>query len=274
MQFVPTSRHLPNPDRISVLAATILIAYALSAFIQFPARKLAIQIPGIILLDVEINVHTILAILVAGVTAAGTSLLIREHPKWKDQNLVQHWLLPALTAWAIGIPLSQQDPGNLWWLGIGFGGGVLILVLIAEYIVVDPEDIRYAPATIGLSAVSFALFLILVITLRTMEFRLFLLLPAITLATGLTSLRTLHLRLHGYWALVPTAVIMLIITEIAAVLHYLPLKPITFGMVLLGPAYALTSFVGGLLEKKGWRQTISEPIAILVVVWIAALWLE
>ena len=269
-----TSRHLPSTDRISILAATILIAYTLSGLIQLPVRKIAIQVPGIILLDAEISIHTIVALLVAGVTAAGTNLLIREHPNRKDQNLIQHWLFPALTAWVIGVPLSQQDPGNLWWLGIGLGGGVLVLVLIAEYIVVDPDDIRYVPATIGLSAVSFALFLILVITLRTMEFRLFLMLPAITISIGLVSLRTLNLQLRGNWAIVPTAVIMLITSQIAAALHYLPIKPITFGLILLGPAYALTSFVGGLVEKKEWRKIISEPIVIIIVVWIAALWVE
>ena len=202
MLNVQSSRHLPSSDRLSVLAATILIAYTISSFIRLPTREITFQIPAIAAFSVEINIHTIISILVAGITAAGTSLLIREHPKYNEQPTFQHWLLPALTALVIGIPLSQRNPGEFWWLGVGLSGGALILVLIAEYIVVDPEDIRYSLATVGLTAVSFALFLLLAITMKTSDFRLFIILPTISFAIGLTSLRTLYLRSRGTWAII------------------------------------------------------------------------
>ena len=132
---------------------------------------------------------------------------------------------------------------------------------------VDPEDVRHIPAVIGLTAISFALFLTLAITIRAAEIRLFLLVPTITVVCGLSSLRALHLRLHKRWAFTSTVVIAIIIGQLSAALNYLNIDPVTFGLVLLGPAYALTSLVGGVLERKYWRQIIAEPIFVLVIVW-------
>jgi hypothetical protein len=59
------------------------------------------------------------------------------------------------------------------------GGGALILVLAAEYIVVDPDDSFYSLASVGLSAVGYAIFLLLAITLRATQLRLYLIVPAL-----------------------------------------------------------------------------------------------
>lgn len=64
------SRHLPDPDRLSILAATILLAYALASFIDMPGRELSLQLPGVYL-EVQFNTRTFVAVLVAGLTATG-----------------------------------------------------------------------------------------------------------------------------------------------------------------------------------------------------------
>jgi len=266
IKIVTESRNLPNIfDRISILSAAILLAYILAGFVSLPAQDLALQLPGFYL-EIQINVQVVIAFLVAGLSATGVDWLVRDHPGFREKYTFQHWLLPALTAWAIGMALFQQPFGNQWWAIFVVGGGALILVLIAEYTVVDPTDVRQFPATIGLIALSFALYLILIITIRAIETRLFILLPTIFLATGLTSLRTLHLRLQGRWAFTHTAVIAIIIGQLSAALNYLPIEPVTFGLVLLGPAYALTSLVGGFLAGRNWRQAIGEPIFVLVII--------
>ena len=138
------TRNLPDAERLSVLAATILLAYALARFVNLPGYELAIQLPGVYL-SVEINVRTFVTLLVAGLTASGADWLLRDHPALGDRSTLEHWLLPALTAWVIGIPLFQTPPGPIWWAGFALGGGLLMLVLVAEYIAVDPEDIRQPP---------------------------------------------------------------------------------------------------------------------------------
>jgi hypothetical protein len=267
------SRNLPDADRLSVLTAMIMLSYALTRFVELPERELAVQLPGLYL-PLTINIHTIVAILVAGLTAAGSDWLLRDHPALGGRPAYQHWLLPALTALVIGIPLNQLPPGALWWVGLATGGLVLALVLIAEYIAVDAQDVRQPLAAAGLTAVSFALYLVLAGTLRASGARLFMILPAVAAAGWLVSLRALHLRLHGEWLWYEAAIIALIVSQCAAALHYWPLAPISFGVALVGPTYALTSLFGALVEERPLRQAIWEPLLAWLAAWGAALWLR
>jgi hypothetical protein len=266
-------RYLPDADRLSVLAAMILLAYALARFIDIPAKELALQLPGLYL-TLQFNVRTVVAFLVAGLTASGADWLIRQHPAVKGGGTYEHWLLPGLTAWVIGIPLFQMPLGPLWWAGFAFGGAALMLVLVAEYIVVDPDDVRQPVAAAGLTAVSFALYLTLAIALRFSELRLYLILPALILAAALVSLRTLHLRLHGQWAFVQSGLIALLCGQFAAALYYWPLSAVSFGLAVLGPAYALTSLIVNLIEQEPLKIAIIEPAIVLAVVWGTALWIH
>ncbi|RPI31714.1 MAG: hypothetical protein EHM70_10865 [Chloroflexota bacterium] len=266
-------RYLPNPDRLSVLAATILLAYALTRFVDLPARDFAIQLPGVFL-AFQVNFRTVVALLAAGLTASGADWLLRDHPALGDHSTFQHWLLPALTAWVIGVPLFLLPFGILWWVIFAIGGSLLMLVLVAEYIVVDPEDIRYPPAAAMLTAVSFVLFLVLAIVLRSAGLRLYLILPAVIAAGGLVSLRTLRLRLPGSWRGWEALVIALVVGQLSAALHYWPLSPVAYGLALLGPVYALTGLLRGLAEGETLRQAILEPGLVLCVVWVVAIWMR
>jgi hypothetical protein len=69
-------------------------------------------------------------------------------------------------------------------------------------------------------------------------------------------------------------VIALICTQIAAALHYLPISPVSYGLALIGPAYALTSLIGNLNEDEPFRQAIFEPAIVFVIILGAALWIR
>jgi hypothetical protein len=256
--------YVPDTNRLSVLAATIMLAYALLPFIKIPERNLVFAISGIVF-SFTLNFSTITTVLSAGLAAAGTDWLLRGHPQLGKQNTFQHWLLPALTTWVIGVPLGTLGIGWQWWVVLGFGGLLLVLVLVAEYIVVDMNDVRHAPATIGLTAVSFALFLIMAITLSASGSRLYVLLPGLVVAIFLVTLRTLHLRLGGEWRWAWAGGIALVVGQVAAGLHYWPLSPLRFGLVVLGLAYALTSVAGALEEGRSWRTLWVEPAVMLVI---------
>ncbi len=253
IQSVPNFRFSQNLDRISVLSATIILAYTFSSFIIFPARTLSTQLPGFYL-EILLNTQTIVSLLVVGLTVSGTDWLLRSHPSASNRSMRQHLLIPALTAWIIGVPLSQQTLGLYWWAGIFLGGGTLILVLMAEYAVVDPNDSNYTLASIGLTTVAYALFFLLSVTLKAIELRLFLLVPVLTLVVVIISLRTFHLRLRGDWAFRASGLIALIMAQIAAAFYYLPFSPVAFGLSLLGPAYGLINLFGNLAEGKSWKE--------------------
>ncbi|HNT23971.1 MAG TPA: hypothetical protein PKM21_06390 [Anaerolineales bacterium] len=272
MQSAIRSRNLPSADRISVLTAMIMLSYALTRFIELPERQLALQLPGLYL-PITLNIETIVAVLVAGLTAAGSDWLLRDHPAMSGRHSYHHWLLPALTALVIGIPLNQLPAGLGWWLGLAAGSVVLALVLIAEYIAVDAEDLRQPLAAAALTAVSFAVYLVLAVALSASGARLYAVFLAVAAAGWLVSLRTLHLRLHGEWLLYEAAIIALLVSQGASALHYWPLSPVSFGLALLGPTYALTTLIGSLVEERPLRQAIWEPLLAWLVSWVAAAWL-
>jgi hypothetical protein len=266
-------QHLPDANRLSVLASTILLAYALIPFVNIPGRDITINLPGIVLYF-QVSFATVVSLLVAVLAAVGTDWLLQGHPHLGKRNTIQHWILPALTTWVIGVPLNTLHGSLEWWAVFAFGGILLVLVFVAEYVVVDLSDVRHAPATVGLTAVSFALFLTLAIAIRAGSFRLYLLLPALVIPMALVALRTLYLRLNGRWCVTWTTGIAFVIGQVVIGLHYWPLSPLSFGLILLGPSYGLTSMAGSLEEGQPWRTTWIEPALMMAVMWILAMFFK
>ena len=266
-------RHLPDADKLSVLSAIILLAYVIARFVDVPLNEFTIQLPGLYL-DFEISIRSVISLLVAGLAASGAEWLMRQHPRLRDQKTFEHWILPAITAWVIGVPLFQLPLGFQWWLWFVIGGSLLILVVVGEYITIDPDDIRQPVATAGLTAVAFSIFLILAIALRDVGFRLFWIVPALAFVGGTIALRTLHLRLHGLWAWFHAMIIALVLGQIAAALYYLPASPVAFGLILLGVVYGLTGLIANLAEGSSVRRAVIEPAIILSIVIITAIWLN
>lgn len=264
--MIAERNHLPDTNRLSVLAATILLAYALLPFVKIPETRFAFEVSGI-LFTYQLSLTTITSLLNSALAAAGTDWLLRGHPHLGRQKTFQHWLLPALTTWVIGVPLGTLAVGWQWWTVLAFGGLLLVLVLVAEYIAVDLNDVRHTPAAIGLTAVSFALFLILAITLAAAGSRLYVLLPWLMLAIFLVALRTLYLRLGGRWCFSWSLGVALVVAQAAAGLHYWPISPLRFGLLVLGFAYALTSAAGAIEEKRSWRTLWIEPAVMVVILW-------
>ena len=267
-----TTRNLPNYERLSVLIATILLAYAIARFVNLPGRDFPLQFIGIYL-ALQINAKTIIAVAVTGITATGTDWLLRDHRKLGKQSTLPHWILPGLTAWVITVPLNNLPVSPFWWV-IFLGGGILLLlVLIAEYIVVDPDDVRYPAASASLIALSYALFLILAISMRTIGLRLLVSLPPLSLAAGLIFLRTIFLRLNR-WQYPQALAAALLVGQFVAAFHYLPLHPIPYGLVLLAPAYAYTNFVVNLDQAQTPRQAMIEPLIAMGAFLVMAAWLQ
>jgi hypothetical protein len=264
--------YLPDANRLSVLTSVILLAYALIPFIQVPVGDISIQLPGVFLI-LPLRFSSVLSLLSATLAALGTDWLIHDHPERGNQPTWQHGLIPAFTAWVIGVPLISLNMGLEWWAVFGFGSALLVLVFMAEYIVVDLSDARHALATVGLTAVSFALYLVIAITIRALEMRIYLMVPLLVLPMALVSLRTLYLRLGGRWCVMWSIGISIAIGQIALGLRYWPLKPLTFGLILLGIAYGLTSVAGAIEEDRPWRTFWVEPAVMLVIIWGFALFI-
>jgi len=262
-------RHMPDANRLSVLLAAVLLSYALAQLIA--REQYAVDFS---LFDVDFSFTfepTSLAIwLAAGLTASGVDWLLRGHPQYDGRSTLQHWILPALTALVLGIPLYNMPLGPLWWLGFGFGGILLLLVLVAEYIALDSSDVRHPAASAGLMALSFALFVILASALSYSGMRLVVLALAIFPAAGLVALRAIHLQ-SGNWDILWSLTSAFILTQFAAAFHYWPLEPVQYGLALLGPLYALTGLTINLREQVSPRRAGMNALVGLGAFWVAVI---
>ena len=275
-------QYLPDSNRLGVVTATVLLSYALTRLVNVPGITVSIQLPGFYF-AYPLTIGTAMTLMAAGLTASGMDWLLRTHPSihslptskiLQSQRTLEHWLLPALTAFIIGVLLDILPSGQLWWVGFSLGGVILFSVFVAEYIAVDPGAPLYALASAGLTALSYALFLLFVISLRLGGARLFLIVPAVFFAAGLVTLRTLHLRLSDRWEFNWAFGIAFINAELAAGLHYWPLSTLQYGLILLGPLYALIALATNLDEDVPLRNAITEPGVILGVLWAASVFLH
>jgi hypothetical protein len=268
---MPENRYLPDPTRVSILTATVLLAFALTRLVSAPPYELTIPLGGLYI-SLSFNLNTLIVLLAAGITAAGMDWLLRTHPSLEKGETREHWLLPTLTVLVIGVALYTLPPTAIWWLEFGLGAAILLVVFHAEFVAVDLTDLRYPFATAILTVLAFVIFLILAVALKASNIRLFLLAPALFLGGGLVALRTLHLRLNerreSAWAIG----IAVITVQLGAALYYLPLTPVRFGLGLLGPVYALTSLAVSLAEGQPLCQAIFEPAIMLILLCGMMIW--
>jgi hypothetical protein len=257
-------------DRLGVLTATVLLTYALTRIVQSPEFQLSVQLPGFYF-AFPITLGTVMTLLAAGLTATGMDWLLRGHPSLKGKATIEHWMLPTLTTFVVGAPLSILPDGNVWWLAFMIGALLLVLVFLAEYVVVDPAAPNYAIARAGLTALAYALFLILVTALQFAGVRLFLLIPVLFASAALVALRILHLDGADRWDFPWAAGIGLICAQLGAGLHYWPISPLQWGLAVTGPLYALTLLCASLTEGIPLRRARLGPGLVLFAVWGAAL---
>jgi len=213
-------------------------------------------------------------LLTAGLTATGMDWLLRGHPSLKGRVTFQWWLLPTLAAFVISAALPILPTGTAWWIGFAISGVFIFFVFLAEYIVVDADAPYYAVSIAGLTAISYTLFFILSVALRSSGARLFLLIPGLFIAASLASLRILYLRLSSRWEFAWAIGIGLVCIQVAAGLHYWPLSPIKFGLMLIGPLYGLVNLSINLGERIPARRALFQPVFVIALCWGLAIFIH
>ncbi len=255
----------PDLNRLSIIAGVIVLFYAIIPFVTIPAEQIAINLPPFVF-ALDVNFGSLISLLVAILAALGSDWLIQSHPSREKRSLLQHGFIPSLTAWVIGVPLNSLEGGPEWWIVLTLGAALLVLILLSEYIVVDKNSVAHLPASMGLTIVSFSLFLMLAIAVRASSLRLFLMLPVLVGSLALLVFRALYLRNQGgkrniFWM----AAISLFAGQIVIGMHYLPLKPLTFGLIIVAISLGLTTFAINFEEGQQGRMLWFEPFLLLFV---------
>jgi hypothetical protein len=262
----------PNRDRISIVIATILLAYALTQLVSAPGQTIPISIGGIYL-PVNLNFSNIVAVAVALITASGTDWILRDHPELSGTSTIPNLLLPATTSWVIYISMNNLGNNPFRWL-IFIGGGIFLLVVIlAEWTVLSSDSMQRPLAQILLTALAFMLLLALLITVTSAGQRLFITLPTITLAGFALSTRVIRLRIDSSLAFPLAAASTLVTIQLAAVLHYLPIEPLSASLLIFGGLYATINFSINYENNQDLRRALFEAGAPLVILGLIAIWL-
>jgi len=265
--------YLPSADRVGVLIASVLLAFALTRLIQSPRFTLTISLPGFYF-AFPATLGSVMSILTAALSATGMNWLTRGHPALGGKPNIEHIMLPTLTTFVIGAPLTLLPDGTTWWVGFSFAAILLVIVFLAEYITIDPTAPAYGFARAGLTALGYALFLILATSLRFSGARMFLLVPAVFIVSALICLRILHLDGTDRWDFPWAIGIGIVSAQISAGLHYWPLTPIQFGLALTGPLYALTMLSNSIAEDIPIQRAVLGPVVIMGLAWISAIFLR
>jgi len=265
-----SNQYMPDTNRLSVLLSVILLTYACLPYIKIPESSFNLSIFNVYI-EYSFNISMLVYFILSIFSAIGTDWLISDHPSKKRKQMYQHWLLPALTAWVIGFPLSTIQVGLEWWAIFAFGAILLTLVFISEYIAVDFKDQNFNIAAIGLTSVSLAMYLILIISIRNLDPRLYIIFPAITLPLFLISLRTFYLYSRGKTKISWAIAITIIIGQFIAGLHYLPLSARSFGIIAVAPSYALIRISVALENQQKKKLVFIEPIIVMSLLFIVAI---
>ena len=265
--------YLPSADRVGVLIASILLAFALTRLIQSPQYTLTIALPGFYF-AYPLTLGSVMSVLSAALSATGMNWLTRDHPALGQKSNIEHLMLPTLTTFVLGAPLTLLPNGAAWWVGFSLAAVLLVIVFLAEYITINSSAPSYGFARAGLTALTYALFLILATSLRFSGARMFLLVPAIFIVAVLLALRILHLDGADRWDFPWAIGIGIVCAQIGAGLHYWPLTPIQFGIALTGPLYALTMLATSLAEDIPLRRAAVSPSIIVGIAWVSVIFLR
>ena len=266
-QSVTPLRHFPNRDRLSVITAVIVLAYALARFIELPSREISAVLFGS-KIGLELNGQLILLLMVAALISTGSETLIRSHPRAETgytRNAL-HWILPGCTALGLGLLLVLAPLGPIWWLGLVISAFLLVLVLVAEYTVVDPEDPAFRSAALGLTALTFIVALALFGWVRFTGTRAALSATFTAALAGLLSLRLFMLNGSTFGrSLMGSGMVGLVLGEAMWALNYWRMRPTGAGLLLLVIFYSLQGLLQQHLAGQLTRRTVLEYTIIGVI---------
>ena len=269
-------RPFPSRDQLSVITAAIVLAYALARFLELPQRLVTTTLFGSAL-GFELSGPFLMRGCTAALIAAGSEMIIRAHPLFAGQparRTLIHWILPGATALVMGAALNHAASTTLWWLVLGFTVVALGVVLIAEYIVVDPHDPRREVAALALTTLAYLLALILFFLLRRLGARAAI---SATVGGGLAaalSLRLFALKFAPLWrSALYAAFVGLICAEAIWALNYWAISPTGGALLTMLPFYLGEGLAEhhllGRLTRRIWIEfgAIGAVVLALALVW-------
>jgi len=236
----------------------VMITFTLLRMVILPSLRFDLVLLGIF---VTINVDTqfIMIMLAALLTAAGADWLIQSHPSYlRGTPTIRHWIIPAITSLAAGSILAGVPAGPALWIGLPLASILLMAVLIAEYIVQNPDDPRRSAAVVILTGLAYVLLLGVMYAIQAANLRAVYAVPLSFLASLAIGWRLLKLSHPGVSVFPYSTAIAMIAAEAIWALHYWPMPPLRTGLLFCVVVYLGKSLTEAIIEhrldRSRWRE--------------------
>ncbi len=262
-------------DRLGVITGALLLALALSRFLQMPARPLNLGRLGI---DVVLSVSSgaLIAGIVAGMAIAGMVSLVYSHPRARQEPIdhsAMYTIMPTLWACVLAFSLPGIENPVLWGATLLAGGLFFALTLTLEYTAIGRQPKRSLPwywaymACIHLTALAT---LVVIYAQRA---------PSLV-ASLLVWLATTLLATRFYWsnagklteAAIYGSLVGILMAQMAWAINYWRLSNLQGGLLLFVCFYVLAGLIQQQRLHRLNRQIIMEyGLAALLTVLFALL---
>jgi hypothetical protein len=264
-------------DRFSLLASFVLVGLTLSLILDLPSHRIEFSFLGSEA-SFTVSGTWLIAALLAALTAAGVDSIARTHPRvhlGQVRYLFILWILPAMIVVAATILLSQSEVRVYGLIGVGVAGGLLVAVVLGEYITIDLGDRWYSAARLGVNLAVYLAALVLFGTIYSWKIRSLYSATGISLAAGLLALELLRgseENLGRTWLF--AAAVGLSIGEFDWALNYWNLPGPIGGALLLVFFYAFAGVTQQYLWGRMSKIVFTEFAMIVGGAVVLLLWLR
>jgi hypothetical protein len=249
-------------DRISVTTWVLVLGFGLSLLLELPTTVIGFRALGSPT-NLEFSATTLLAIMLAVASAAGTENLIRLHPKRQANRLGltwTYWALPAAIS-IITVVLLPGIPTQLLQVAVILVAGLLLMVaFFSLYATVEPGQPGFRRARLWLDALAYGAALLLFLFVYQSRTRSLLSGTLVSLTAALLAVELLRTSTdETRRVLIYSAVVGLLLGELTWALNYWPLLPgLTGGLLLLLVFYLAVGIALQGLQGRLTRRVLVE----------------
>ncbi len=260
---------LPPGDRIVIVVSLVLAGIVLSSLTEFPTLALQVDAFGTPL-GLDVGGRWLLAVLVVLLAMAGTDGIVRAEAGKANidaRYTATFWILPGLITLAAALGLPQLFDSPARWLGsLVILGGLLALVMDAEYRTVHVGGPYYRTSRLGLNVATYGAAFALFAAIYGLELRSLLSAPLVAafgFPLALELLRGTEEQLETTWLY--GAVVALVLGELTWALNLWGLGALAGGGLLLLAFYTLTGLAQQHLAGRLNRRVVVEYVATALI---------
>jgi hypothetical protein len=261
-------------ERISQVVSLTLLGLVAYFLIDLPSRTLELTIIGTPL-TLTVSQRWMMALLLGGMAATGTSAIVRAHPmikRWLSGYLLAFMLLPGLLVVLITLVLPLLTVNLAWWLiGIALSGILLWLTVLAEFHTVDPRDPWYEVAHFWLNLVGFGVafgFFLIIYQTRARSIASATAMGCVAGLLAASLLRAGPAQIGRTWLY--AAIVAVVLGQSTWALNYWRMAPLTAGFWLVLVFYLLVGLAQqqqlGRLTRRALLEFTGVALIGLVVI--------